>query len=110
MTDAIDLPTEELDDAETLADVQANVARANEALVARADRHDGERYESAGVSFDLDSNGVTESLQEWLTKLRGRVDELAREEGVESYTVSVTGGVTGVSIQLGMTYAPDTDR
>jgi hypothetical protein len=89
------------EDIESIEEIQTSVLLVNERL---AEIRSGDEFETSGVGFDIDSNVLAEEVEGWLSDLRSRVDAIAEQNGASSYTVSVSGGLTGGSVGISVTY------
>ena len=98
--DEIDLLVSQVDAAASIEELYWNVLFVNEWL----DQQQGLRLADAGAE---DGGRLFGKLKRWLSHFRERLDALASSQGAESYSVSISGGMTGPSISLDVTYAPD---
>lgn len=82
-----------LEDINTIDEMQAYIVFASEFL-------DDPEFELA----DDDSSRLMDRLQSWIGSIRTKMSELAEDQDADSYNISVSGGMTGVSISLSVTY------
>jgi hypothetical protein len=82
-----------LEDIDTIDEMQAYIVFASEFL-------DEPELELA----DHDSSRLMDRFHSWIGSIRDKMSELAEEEAADSYSISVSGGMTGVSVSLSVTY------
>lgn len=92
----IDSLLDGLEDTETMAELQAHVIRANETL---------QEFQTAGTDPDGRPE-IADSLEAWLGTLREQVERISGD-AAEQYTITVSGGITGPSVSVGVTYSSD---
>lgn len=101
----------EFERAESVSEVYAQVFAINAALQQVVDAPsresiDEERYESAAFEFlNTDLDDLTERVEAAIDAVERNMREVVAHEHVESYTISLTGGVNP-SITLDVTYTP----
>jgi hypothetical protein len=100
-TNSMDILLDELGDAESVAELQTNVLAFNE----YAEKHfdDGD-VELAGAGTEEDTR-IT-ALAEWTDRLQTRMNELTETDAIDSYSVTVSGSLTGPSVSLSVTCSP----
>lgn len=91
---------EDLENAESLEELQTHVLVATEYFEARPSI---DRLEMA----DDAEPAVVDDLERWLTRLRERTEDLASAQGAASFTISLHGDLTGPSISISVTFQLD---
>ena len=99
MSNSDDLPVllADLESTESLAELQAHVLMANAYF---EERPSIELPESTAETRPE----VADDLEEWLKRLRERLEELARAQSAASYSVSMSGNLTGPSVSVSITF------
>ena len=96
--DTKELLIEDIEQAESIEELQSHVLLANQHLESDED------IQSAGLTAQ---SAKLDLLTEWLNVLNERMEELADEHGVTSYSVSLSGSLTGPSISISVTNSFD---
>lgn len=92
--ETLELLKEDIQNVETVEELQSHVLLANE--------HIKESDEIKTATAGSDSQRI-ETIAEWMTSIRSRMEELAEEEDITSYSVTVGGSLTGPSISISVT-------
>lgn len=97
--ESLDMLLEDIENAETVEELQTHVLFANRLF-----------QQDEGVEFaDIKDGGEGKmgQLEVWISKVRTKMDRLATEHNATSYTLSISGSITGPSFSMGVTYSTD---
>lgn len=92
---------DELDEAETVSELQTSVLAFN--------KYAEEQFPKGPIEMAGD-DGVSDTridaLLTWMEALQDRMDELADTARIDSYSITVSGSLTGPSVSVGVTCSP----
>jgi len=102
MDDSMEILLERMVEAETVPELQTHVLAFNK----YADEHFGSGdVEFAGEGEVSDTR--VDTLVTWIEALQDRMEEVTRHDRIESYSITVSGSLTGPSVSVGVTCLPD---
>jgi hypothetical protein len=92
--ETLELLKEDIQDVETVEALQSHVLIANEHF---------EAFDEVETATLGSNSQRVDTLTEWMASIRSRMEELAEEEDITSYSVTVGGSLTGPSISISVT-------
>jgi hypothetical protein len=101
MDDSMDILLEQMSEAETVSELQTHVLAFNK----YADEHFGSGSVEFAGEGDVSDTRV-DTLVTWIETLQDRMEEVTEHERVESYSITVSGSLTGPSVSVGVTCLP----
>jgi hypothetical protein len=102
MDDSMEILLEQMAEADTVPELQTHVLAFN--------KYAEEHFGSAGIEFAGEgevSDTRVDALVTWIEALQDQMEDVTRHDRVESYSITVSGSLTGPSVSVGVTCLPD---
>ena len=97
-TDPIDILLTDLEEADSVPEIQSQVLAANKLL---DERFGNDELRVAGDGEVNDSR--LNMLVRWISALEEKMGEVAQSEDIENYSVTVSGSIAGPSVSVSIT-------
>lgn len=89
---------EEIEEADSIPELQSHVLAANKYLE--------EQFDDEDLRFSSDEGVIDDRfdvLARWIDTIQERMDEIAAESNIENYSITVGGSITGPSVSVSVT-------
>lgn len=97
----LELLLQDLEDVETVEELQSHVLFGNE------------YFEKQGVDDVRLAEGggakIAVKLERWLSRLRSKMNQIAARNGAETFSISMSGSMTGPSVSVRVTYEVESE-